>query len=709
MPDSPRTNAGGNLLGTVEMGLSGIQLSGVVTDPDGNLVMIAWSVVEKPEGASVDFLDASDPGTTVTVDIEGLYVLNLFAEDAEGQVGRDNMEILIYDNVCEAAQNNPDGYIPLEADFVLDCEINIKDFASLASEWLAVNGLEEYSSYEEDIIIRNLVINPGFETGDETGWDVWGSDYFPIIDSEEQRSGSYCGMAEANHGYAQWFYPKQGSTYEFSCYYKGTVRPGNGWWGCYTPDKTSGIVFVDIPANFTDEYQKATQLHTIPHDWPYPALHVWTWVMPGSQGVAYFDDFEIIEVASSVDMDISKAHNPEPADNSEDAAVEDLTLSWKTALDPNTLVINPNVTGHNLYVSMDPNLPGPAIEIGIDVDPADGNPDETASYTLTESLLRDEVYYWRVDERLESDANVITGDVWTFKTQTYGPQVDSGLNWVAWLEGGEATVQLDATVTDPTGDLSSILWSEVEVPADSTVLFVPNATVEDPTVTVDTVGEYFLKLEAEDAEGSTDEELLLLSVYADECEAARNHPDIFEQLAGDVTSDCEVNIDDFAVLIEGWMEFNYLTDIWTYDDDIHVDMNGYLVNGGFETGDTTGWYSAGGLVIDEYPYAGSYAFAMEDVGGIFQDIVLDAGNYTLTFWTRGDISTGYFHYGLEDSEGVTLTGGSFEVDSEYSEIDGGSFSVASDGTEVSFWFWGGGNNSTTGVCVVDEVWLVKDE
>ena len=703
MPGWPHANAGGNLLATTEMALEGVQLNGEVTDPDENLVTVLWSVIEKPDGSMLDFMDASDPATIVTVDTEGLYVLNLFAEDIEGHIARDNTEILVYPEACEAAQNNPDGYTSISSDCNLDCENNTEDFASLASEWLKINYLTEYGSYEEDIKIRNLLINPGFETGDPTGWDAW-DEGLPYIVAGEQLSGSYCAMADARYGFSQWFHPTPGSTYDFTVNYKGTVKDGNGWWGCYTPDKETAEVFGGTLTGFMeDEYQKITIRKTVPLDWEWPDLHFWVWVMAGAKGTAYYDDFEIIEVSKSVYRDITKAHDPQPANEKEDVPIDNLTLSFNAALDPNTLTPNPNVTAHYLYIGNpgDPNMPETPIEVPVDVDPADGNIDPIASYTIMETLLRNKVYYWRVDERLENDANVITGDLWSFTTETLGPKVDSGLNWVVWLDPADATVQLDATVTDPDDNLSSILWSVVEAPADTTVLFSPNETVEDPIVTVDTVGTYILKISAEDDDGYTDEELMAINVYADVCEATRNHPE-HPQLAADFTADCNVNMDDCMVLIEEWMEFNYITEPSVYDNDTHIDINGYMVNGGFETGDPTGWYAAAGRVTTIDPYTGLRAFGMEDVGGIFQDVELTGGDYVLSFWTRGDISTGFFFFGIDGASG----GGSFNVTPGWRPLSF-PFTVSGDQT-ISLWFWGGGSNSANGTCVIDDVWILEE-
>ena len=704
----PQVNAGENLLSTVAMGLAGIQLNGTVIDPDDNLITVEWSVIEQPGGSTVEFTDASDPATTITVDAVGLYVLKLFAEDADGQVSSDQIEILIYANPCEAAQNNPDGYSSIDSDTDSSCEIDIEDFASIASEWLKDNYLTEYATYEEDIIQTNLLINPGFETGDETGWDAWGVYSLPTIVSGEQLSGSYCGMVVGS-GFAQLFYPKPGSTYEFSCNYKGSVTDVNAWWGCYTEDKQSGILFTAALVNFTDEYQKVTERLTVPLDWQYPELEFWVY-LKGGKNTGYFDDLQIMEILPVVEIDTSKAHAPEPEDSETNVPVNDLTLSFNAGLsenleDPNFMIPNPAITAHYLYFSNDANLPGSPIELAVDVDPADGNVDPVAFYTITEPLLRNQMYYWRVDESLNNDANIITGDVWSFTTEMTGPRVDAGLNWIAWLDPNMVTVQLDATVTDPDDNLSSVLWSVYEKPGDCTVIFTPDETVEDPAVTVDATGRYLLKLWAQDEDGFTDGELMAVNVYADACQAALNHPDLVDPLDGDINSDCNVNIDDLLALITDWMKYDYLTETVIYLDYTYIAVNGYVVNGGFETGDTTGWESYGEAITDN-PYEGAYACSMTDSLGSRQDMVLHAGDYILTFWVRGDISSGSFNCGVDNADGYIIAE-YFEVTDEWVQLSY-QFTVTED-QDISIWFWGTNSGGTTGTCVVDDVWVVEQQ
>jgi hypothetical protein len=97
---------------------------------------------------------------------------------------------------------------------------------------------------------------------------------------------------------------------------------------------------------------------------------------------------------------------------------------------------------------------------------------------------------------------------------------------------------------------------------------------------------------------------------------------------------------------------------WGFDDVALTDTNGnnLIVNGGFETGDTTGWMLVGqqglpaaGVVTSGSgnpgpttwdPHSGSYFWrdgAVGGVDGIAQGIPTDVGqDYTLSFWLAGD-------------------------------------------------------------------------
>jgi hypothetical protein len=174
------------------------------------------------------------------------------------------------------------------------------------------------------------------------------------------------------------------------------------------------------------------------------------------------------------------------------------------------------------------------------------------------------LYLWVVDEGLvgssgplETDpTKIIWGDVWRFETETTGPEADAGLNVLTWLDEatGIATVIPDANVTDPSGDLATILWT-VESPASDPNITILNASVEDPTVEIAATGTYILKVKADDLAGNpSGEDTMEIRVYADSCEAAQNNPNGYDGPEYDLNNDCVVDFLDLAIYASEWAE-----------------------------------------------------------------------------------------------------------------------------------------------------------
>jgi len=267
-----------------------------------------------------------------------------------------------------------------------------------------------------------------------------------------------------------------------------------------------------------------------------------------------------------------KAHAPQPGIGATGVAA-DPVLSWTTGLDPNDPnVPNPRITGHNLWLSVayDPTDPpsapdwnDPAVqvhELPADVDPTERNVDPNAFYNLT-GLQRDALYFWIVDESLgaagpEDWGNIITGALWSFETITSAPEVDAGGSILTWLKGGVATVNLNATVTDVTNDVTSTLWSVVSAPPEATVE-IADASQAATTATLTAVGQYVLELHAVDARQNEGSGQVEIAVYNDSCEAAKSLPD-YEPIPGDVNGDCRFDELDMEILNEHWLECNAL-------------------------------------------------------------------------------------------------------------------------------------------------------
>ncbi len=269
------------------------------------------------------------------------------------------------------------------------------------------------------------------------------------------------------------------------------------------------------------------------------------------------------------------AHDPKPADGQEDVLVDGLRLSWSTGTDPcNPNNPNPNIKEHYVWLSepydpLNPVIPEqwwiePAAQqftIGADTHPADGNVDPNAFVDVT-GLQKDKLYLWAVDEGLvgstgpDDPENVLWGQEWSFETETTGAVVDAGLNIVAWLDEttGKATVVPDASITDPTGDLDTILWA-VDSPPDDPNITILNPTAEDPTVEIIATGTFTLSVVATDLAGNPPgEDTLEIRVFADACEAAQNSPNGYDPPPGDLNDDCVVDFYDFAMFASTWAD-----------------------------------------------------------------------------------------------------------------------------------------------------------
>lgn len=158
----------------------------------------------------------------------------------------------------------------------------------------------------------------------------------------------------------------------------------------------------------------------------------------------------------------AEAYGPDPYDGEINVLV-DKTLRWNTGRhpDPNLPSLpNPDITQHIVYMSLgdpdDPNL------FQVASIPATGN---TAEYTPDVELERGTTYCWRVDERLDSDENVITGDVWMFETVGKSPVIDGEPADALADAGADVVFVVDAfnPVTGLSDDLS-YEWYKVGSP-----------------------------------------------------------------------------------------------------------------------------------------------------------------------------------------------------------------------------------------------------
>ena len=165
-------------------------------------------------------------------------------------------------------------------------------------------------------------------------------------------------------------------------------------------------------------------------------------------------------------------------------------------------------------------------------------------------------YYWAIDIYYAPGAVPVYGPTFTFFTDNQPPAVQFENDLVTtWLTDGTVDVSLDATVTDDSTGLYTVAWTVVSEPNEGTTV-ISDPGAEDTVVSLSALGQYILRLEADDGE-YTGSRTVTINVYADGCEAAKSLPD-FQLIPGDINEDCIVNELDLAILEEHWLESNSL-------------------------------------------------------------------------------------------------------------------------------------------------------
>lgn len=140
---APEVDAGRSILTWLKEGTTTVGLSGMVTDVTGDVTATTWSVVSSPPDSTVSIANSSAAVTTATLTEIGTFVLELYAVDAALNEEADQMEISVYSDSCEAAQNNPNGYMAPLGDVNNDCKMDFTDLAILAASWLYDASLTE--------------------------------------------------------------------------------------------------------------------------------------------------------------------------------------------------------------------------------------------------------------------------------------------------------------------------------------------------------------------------------------------------------------------------------------------------------------------------------------------------------------------------------------------------------------------------------------
>jgi hypothetical protein len=113
-------------------------IDATVEDIDGDAGHIyTWSVLSGP---AASFADTTLLSTNVTFTAAGDYVLQVEVNDA-GVLNSDSIAVTVYENGCEAAKVELPYRVTdarKKGDTNYDCEVNLADFAILASNWMTI-------------------------------------------------------------------------------------------------------------------------------------------------------------------------------------------------------------------------------------------------------------------------------------------------------------------------------------------------------------------------------------------------------------------------------------------------------------------------------------------------------------------------------------------------------------------------------------------
>jgi outer membrane protein assembly factor BamB len=92
---APRVDAGDNVVTSLQADATTVVLNGSVADDINDVTSIRWSVLSAPDDSIVEFADSSKPATTASFTKPGVYILELWAIDAESQEGFDRIEVRV--------------------------------------------------------------------------------------------------------------------------------------------------------------------------------------------------------------------------------------------------------------------------------------------------------------------------------------------------------------------------------------------------------------------------------------------------------------------------------------------------------------------------------------------------------------------------------------------------------------------------------------
>jgi len=225
-----------------------------------------------------------------------------------------------------------------------------------------------------------------------------------------------------------------------------------------------------------------------------------------------------------------------------------VTLSWDNYVDPN----GPGETvTADVWFGTDPNKLGGNYSKIVNAADVTG---VARSSSAPQAIAADTTYYWQVDFD-NGSGSIIEGPVFEFSAiDNDEPQV-TVQNIVTYLvpendaNGIAVITEIFADVID---DTPGITYAWTIDPADPGIVF-SDTTVVNPTITAYTNGVWTITLTVDDGYWVVPTSAQL-RVSRNACAAARYTPGYVGDPIGDITSNCVVDLVDFANLAQSWME-----------------------------------------------------------------------------------------------------------------------------------------------------------
>lgn len=329
------------------------------------------------------------------------------------------------------------------------------------------------------------VLNPGFESmsGDPLLPDNWttykgtGATVYFAAKTDIVYDGTYSFKIAARQGYGL-IYQKitsgftAGETYSFWIYGRGDT---SGDWAIDEPldrielsakfeDAGGGTISEPKKVVFDGDPETEAPI-LVASEWLQSPILTFT-VPDGTASIV----LKISSVDSSVDGNLGDgtsiyiddvtlavlplpAQNPTPAMDATEQDASELYLTWEPGDDPyNAGTPNPDATGYYLYVDKyaaadagDPNF--------LDVTPISLAGTQYPAAAPGLALGYDQVVFWRVDTSINgssaADPNTVTGEVWSFTTESSYPVIVTQPQDVTVFEGEPAAVSVEATGVTP--------------------------------------------------------------------------------------------------------------------------------------------------------------------------------------------------------------------------------------------------------------------